>query len=172
MACWSSFNLLCLSETALYSSAPTEPPLLDVATRRRKVDSTCALVAPCSGVVLPGRENHVSFWDLAYSLERWKEEKEAAYRQLRVSEESAAGVAALKDDHDAEAKALADALDANTFLTIDDEGPHFSKHPALKTPHSVLQLRRVLQARMSRVRIEELLLKVDSWCASAISSAA
>jgi TnpA family transposase len=113
---------------------------------------------------LSGSKNHVSFWDLAYSPERWETEKLTAYKKLRISEESSTGVAALLRNHHLEARALADGLDANKYVSIDTDGPRFSRQPALQIPHTVRQLRRVVQTRMSRVRIEELLMKVDAWC--------
>jgi hypothetical protein len=55
-------------------------------------------------------------------------------------------------------------LGGNPFATV-REGPLHLKHPdALEIPKSVEELRRVIETHLPRVRIENLLAEVDSWC--------
>jgi hypothetical protein len=61
---------------------------------------------------------HVSFWKLAYSREYWAEERDRAYAQLRVPQDSNHAVEELCLAHHMEASELARGLARNSFVRV------------------------------------------------------
>lgn len=59
---------------------------------------------------------------------------------------------------------LAKGLDTNPFASLRDGRLEFTRFEADEEPDGVRELRRVIETHMPRIRIEDLLLEVDSWC--------
>ena len=83
---------------------------------------------------------------------------------LELPEDPAERLAQLADDLDAGLHDVAGRLDSDVRATIDEQGRlHAAALDALDEPASLVDLRKLTQAMMPRVDIEELVLEVMSW---------
>ncbi|HMF34997.1 MAG TPA: hypothetical protein VKF17_00090 [Isosphaeraceae bacterium] len=55
-------------------------------------------------------------------------------------------------------------LSSNPFAAVRDGRLHLQRPDALEIPQRVEELRRAIETHLPRVRIENLLAEVDSWC--------
>jgi hypothetical protein len=55
-------------------------------------------------------------------------------------------------------------LGDNPFAAVREGRLHLKRPDALEIPQRVAELRRVIETHLPRVRIEDLLAEVDSWC--------
>ena len=108
--------------------------------------------------------HHVSFWNLMHGAETWTEKREVAYADLALSTDADQMLSQLRDDLDAAAKALDGGMDENPFASFVGDKLAVSKEDALEVPRSVRDLKRLLETRLPRIRLEDLLVEVDSWC--------
>lgn len=115
-------------------------------------------------IYLPESRHHVSFWQLVYNETRWNQERKAAYRTLALPTEPRLALERLKEQFDAVASATRAGLADNPFATIENGRLKLKREDALEIPPRVKELRRLFETRLSRVRIEDVLLNVDSWC--------
>jgi TnpA family transposase len=113
---------------------------------------------------LPESRRHVSFWNLVYDEQRWQRERDHAYRALALPTQADHALVRLAHEFDAAARQLRDGLPQNDFAAIQDGRLHLKRLDALEIPPSVRELRRVLETRLPRIRIEDLLLHVNAWC--------
>ena len=58
---------------------------------------------------------------------------------------------------------FAEGLSENPFATVEEGKVHLKKKDTLRVPKSVKTLRRLIETRLPRVRIEDLLAAVDQW---------
>jgi TnpA family transposase len=108
--------------------------------------------------------HHVSFWNLVHGTERWERERAAAYVELELPPEPAAALTRLRADFDEAVGQLADGLDENSFAQLHEGRLVYSRDEGDDEPDQVTELRRVIETRLSRIRIEDLLVEVDQWC--------
>ncbi len=113
---------------------------------------------------LPESRQHVSFWNLVYGADRWKERREEAYVELQLPSKPIAALATLQGEFDQAARELAGGLDKNPFAAVVDGELQLHKRDAIDQPRHVRELRRVVETHLPRIRIEDLLVEVDSWC--------
>ncbi|MBA2764510.1 MAG: Tn3 family transposase [Thermoleophilaceae bacterium] len=108
--------------------------------------------------------HHVSFWNLVYAADLWEKKRAAAYGELDLPNEADRALDKLRAELGQAASALAAGLDSNRFATLRDGRLEYSVRDGINEPERVGQLRRVIEAHLPRIRIEDLLLEVDSWC--------
>jgi hypothetical protein len=108
--------------------------------------------------------HHVSFWNLVHSAERWERERAAAYVELALPPEPAAALDRLRTEFDQVVNQLVDGIEQNPFASLVDGQLVYSRDEGDKEPSTVTELRRVVETRIPRIRIEDLLAEVDRWC--------
>lgn len=113
---------------------------------------------------LPTSRRHVSFWNLVYSEKQWREEREQSYVELVLSDEPNEMIADLKKEFQAAVRGFVKSLDKNEFARIHNGKLKLKRQDAIVEPENTKQLRRVLEAALPRIRIEDLLLEVDARC--------
>lgn len=113
---------------------------------------------------LPDSRHHVSFWNLVYDAERWERERTKAYADLEIASDADRAIEQLREEFHQATGALTNGLPDNRFAAIADGRLAISHRDALDVPDEVLELRRVVETRLPRIRIEDLLVEVDSWC--------
>jgi TnpA family transposase len=113
---------------------------------------------------LADSRHHVSFWNLVYDAERWERERAKAYSDLDLTSDADRALHQLRLDFHEAAKAFSDGLGSNRFAAIEGSRLVLSRRDALDVPNQVLELRRMIETRLPRIRIEDLLVEVDSWC--------
>jgi TnpA family transposase len=115
-------------------------------------------------VYLPESRRHVSFSNLVYDPDRWEEERADAYLDLKLPQDPADFCAHLQREFDAVAEQAERGLATNEFVSIRQHRLHLKRRDALELPSRILQLRRTIAGALPRVRIEDLLTQVDTWC--------
>lgn len=115
-------------------------------------------------VYLEESRHHVSFWNLVHGAERWERERAAAYVELELPPEPVAALERLRSEFDQAVGQLADGLDENPFAKLVDGRLVYSRDDGDEEPENVTELRRVIETRLPRIRIEDLLVEVDGWC--------
>jgi TnpA family transposase len=115
-------------------------------------------------VFLPESRRHVSFPNLVYDPTRWQAERDDAYTELQLPQAADDFCARLGHAFDEVAQQADRGFSTNTFATIRQDRLHLKKRDALELPPRLTQLRRTLEGALPRVRIEDLLTQVDTWC--------
>jgi len=113
---------------------------------------------------LADSRHHVSFWNLVLGKEQWEAERARAFAALRLPTEADRALDHLQDDLNEVAIALRDGLGSNTFASVVDGGLRLSRREALPVPKEARRVRQLIETRLPRVQIGELLAEVDSWC--------
>lgn len=108
--------------------------------------------------------HHVSFWNLVQGSEEWAAQRETAYANLHVPTEADLALELLRRELDAAAAAFVGGLRDNTFARLEGGAVALSRRDAIEMPTAVRELRRVIETHLPRIRIEDLLMDVDSWC--------
>ncbi|HTP51679.1 MAG TPA: Tn3 family transposase [Anaeromyxobacteraceae bacterium] len=108
--------------------------------------------------------HHVSFWDLLHRPAEWEEKRTSAYSTLNLPTEADRAIDRLRLEMNEVVSQLAGGLDANPFVSLLDGRLEYSRDDAHAEPDDVGELRRVIETHLPRVRIEDLLMEVDSWC--------
>jgi TnpA family transposase len=108
--------------------------------------------------------HHVSFWNLVYDETRWQEERHQMYITLQLPSDAERALSQLHTDFAQVTAAAARGLARNPFATIVDGRLHLKRRDALEVSAQVRALRRVMDTHLPRVRIEDLLREVDTWC--------
>jgi hypothetical protein len=107
---------------------------------------------------------HVSFWHLVYEEQRWDQERGRAYAQLALPSQAQAALERLQEEFDAVAQRTAQGMPQNGFAAIRDGCLCLKRPDALDIPDRVRELRRVIETQLPRIRIEDVLAEVDTWC--------
>jgi TnpA family transposase len=115
-------------------------------------------------VSLPESRRHVSFTHLVYDPTRWQHEREDAYTELHLPQAPDDFCARLQHAFDDAAQQAEQGLPTNDFATIRHGRLHLKKRDALELPPRRIHLRRTIDDALPRVRIEDLLTDVDTWC--------
>lgn len=108
--------------------------------------------------------HHVSFWNLVHGPETWAEARETAYDDLSLPSNADEALGRLREDFVGAVRALVDGLAENSFVRSVDPSVVLTKEDAAEIPRSVRDLRRLLETRLPRIRVEDLLVEVDTWC--------
>jgi TnpA family transposase len=108
--------------------------------------------------------HHVSFWNLIHDAARWESKRKEAYYELSLPTEADTALDKLRTELEQSAQQLANGLGENPFASLRDGHLTFTRDERLAEPPTVRELRRVIETRLHRVRIEDLLIDVDSWC--------
>jgi TnpA family transposase len=112
---------------------------------------------------LADSRHHISFWNLIYDETRWQEERPQTYVTLQLPSDADRALAQLHSDF-AHVAAAAQGLAQNSFATTVDGRLHLKRRDALEVSAQVPALRRAMATHLRRVRIEDLLREVDTWC--------
>jgi TnpA family transposase len=115
-------------------------------------------------VYLPESRRHVSFWNLVYDERQWAQERRGAYEQLSLFHEADAVVTKLSEEFELVARRLDQGLPQNPFATLRDGELQLKRPDALEVPERVHRLRQTIEARLPRIRIEDLLRDVHKRC--------
>ena len=115
-------------------------------------------------VFLPESRRHVSFPHLVYDPTRWQHERDEAYTELQLPQEPDDFCARLQHAFDEVAQQVERGLPSNAFVTIRNNRLHLKRREALDLPPRLKQLRHTIEGALPRVRIEDLLQQVDTWC--------
>ena len=113
---------------------------------------------------LPESRRHVSFWNLLTEEGQWTEQRESAYAALALPSEADRVLERLAREFDDVAWRTERGLGGNPFAAVREGRLHLKRPDALEIPQRVEELRRVIETHLPRVRIEDLLTEVDSWC--------
>jgi TnpA family transposase len=115
-------------------------------------------------VYLPESRRHVSFANLVYEPTRWDHERTEAYTELQLPQAPEDFCAQLQRAFDAVAHQAARGLPGNTLVTIRGDRLHLKRRDALEVSPRLTHLRRTIEGALPRVRIEDVLTQVDTWC--------
>ncbi|MBF0393960.1 MAG: Tn3 family transposase [Alphaproteobacteria bacterium] len=107
---------------------------------------------------------HAGFWSLVLNEQTWAAARAVAYADLGLSERPADHLIGLALDITQAARAFADGLATNDFADIERGQLRLRRPDMLPLSPEVRQLRRDIESRMPRVRIEDVLLEVDRRC--------
>lgn len=113
---------------------------------------------------LPESRQHVSIWNFIRPEEAWAHERANAYVELGLPTEADAAIERLTCEFDVAAAAFAKGLDDNHYAVVRDGAVVLSKDDGLERSKAVRDLKRLINTRLPKVRIEELLVDVDGWC--------
>ena len=98
--------------------------------------------------------HHVSFWNLIYNADQWKEKRTRAYDDLKLSSAVDTALDPLRTEFDQAARAFVDGLETNPFAKLRDNALELSRRDAIAEPDAVRDLRRVIETHLPRIRIE------------------
>jgi TnpA family transposase len=115
-------------------------------------------------VYLPESRRHVSFTNLVYDPVRWHHERDDAYTELHLPQDPNDFCTRLQHEFDTVAQQAERGLARNDVATIRSGRLHLKKREALEVPPRIKHLRRTIEGALPRVRIEDLLTQVDTWC--------
>ena len=107
--------------------------------------------------------HHISFWKLILAEDTWATRREDGFRELALPVEPDGPMDRLRTAFRVAAAQFAEGLSENPFATVEEGKVHLKKKDTLRVPKSVKTLRRLIETRLPRVRIEDLLAAVDQW---------
>jgi len=113
---------------------------------------------------LPHSRQHAGFWSLVLDERLWASSRVACYADLGLSERPAEHLAQLAREIGGAATAFADGLATNSFARIDQGQLSLRRADALVVTTELRSLRRLIESRMSRIRLEDVLLEIDRRC--------
>ena len=113
---------------------------------------------------LPESRRHVSFWNLVYDEGQWAQARRGAYEQLSLFHEADAVVTKLSEEFNLAARELDRNLPQNPFATFQNGELHLKRQDTLEIPEGVRRLSQTIEARLPRIRIEDLLRDVHKRC--------
>jgi len=109
---------------------------------------------------LPQSKQHVSFWDLVLSDFNWEKNKEFAFDELQKPEQSEIR-SVLTEEFDKSVSSAKKSFKKDKFAKIKDGKLHLKRKDKIVLPMSVTALQKTIDASMSSIRIEKLLMEVD-----------
>jgi TnpA family transposase len=113
---------------------------------------------------LPHSRQHAGFWSLVLDERLWASARAACYADLGLSARPAEHLARLARQIGDAAAALADGLASNGFARVDQGQLSLRRPDALAVSTELRSLRRLIESRMPRIRLEDVLLDVDRRC--------
>ena len=113
---------------------------------------------------LPHSRQHAGFWSLVLDERLWASSRTACYADLGLTDQPADHLAQLAGEIGSAATAFADGLVTNSFASIAQGQLSLSRPDALTVTAELRSLRRLIESRMPRIRLEDVLLDVDRRC--------
>ena len=113
---------------------------------------------------LPHSRQHAGFWSLVLNERLWAESRTACYADLGLSEQPGEHLAQLVSEIGSAATAFVEGLSTNSFACIDQGQLTLRRPDALAVTPELRSLRRLIESRMPRVRLEDILLDIDQRC--------
>ena len=113
---------------------------------------------------LPDSRRHAGFWSLVIDERLWATARTTAYTDLGLPERPGQHLAELAQAIETNVGLLAAGLDTNDFAGIEQNQLRLHRPDALPLSPEVRSLRREIESRMPRVRIEDILLDIDRRC--------
>lgn len=113
---------------------------------------------------LPDSRRHAGFWSLVLDERLWATNRASAYADLGLPERPAEHLARLGRDITQAAAAFVGELATNDFARLEQGQLCLRRPDSLPLSPEVRRLRREIESRMPRVRIEDILLDVDRRC--------
>ena len=104
---------------------------------------------------------HVSFWDLIYKEKAWEKERESAYIQLRLEQDSRQAISKLIERFHSTAKEASKKFGQDGFAEIKNGKLRLKKKDAIETPSDVARLQALISSYLPKIKIEQLLIEVD-----------
>jgi hypothetical protein len=112
---------------------------------------------------LPDSRRYISFWNLVYQENEWQKERETSYQILSLEQNTVNLFAALKREFNEVLEKFSSTLPHNKFVALENGRLKLKREDALPIPEKTKKLRKVIESAMPRIRIEDLLAKVDAW---------
>ena len=112
---------------------------------------------------LPDSRRYISFWNLVYQENEWQKERETSYQILSLEQNTVNLFAALKREFNEVLERFSSTLPNNKFVALENGKLKLKREDALPVPEKTKKLRKVIESAMPRIRIEDLLAKVDAW---------
>lgn len=113
---------------------------------------------------LPDSRRYAGFWSLVLDERLWATARTTAYADLGLSDRPGDRLADLTRAIEAAADLLSGGLADNDFASIEQGQLRLRRPDALAVSPDVRRLRREIESRMPRVRIEDILLAIDRRC--------
>jgi hypothetical protein len=113
---------------------------------------------------LPHSRQHAGFWSLVLDERLWASSRTACYADLGLSDRPAEHLALLAREIGSAATVFVDGLATNGFARIDQGQLSLTRPDALTVTAELRSLRRLIESRMPRIRLEDVLLDVDRGC--------
>jgi hypothetical protein len=113
---------------------------------------------------LPRSREHVPFWNLVHNPQRWADQRERSYVEMKLAPEPENAVARLRREFDEAADAFVGGLAENRFAGIEAGGVKVHRRDALEVSNAVRELRSAVETHIPEIGIEELLVAVDRRC--------
>lgn len=110
---------------------------------------------------LPDSRRYVSFWNLFYQENEWREERDNSYQMLSLEQNTANLFASLKQQFKEVYENFAKTLSASKFVALENGKLKLKRADALPVSEKVKKLRKVCGSALPRIRIEDLLLKIN-----------
>ena len=115
-------------------------------------------------VFLPDSRRHVSFWHLCYDEPAWQQVRTTAFNTLGLPSDGSAAVQTLVREFHETAARTEHGLASNPFARIEGGRLRLRREPRQIEPEGTAALRQLVRRDLSRVRIEQLLMEVDTHC--------
>ncbi len=113
---------------------------------------------------LPHSRQHAGFWSLVLNERLWASSRAACYADLGLPEQPTEHLARLAREIGSAATTFADGLPTNSFARVDQDQLSLRRPDALAVTPELRSLRRLIESRMPRIRLEDVLLDVDRRC--------
>ena len=113
---------------------------------------------------LPHSRQHAGFWSLVLNERLWAASRAVCYADLGLSEQPGKHLAQLAGEIGSAARAFVDGLPTNDFARVDQDQLSLRRRDALAVTAELRSLRRLIESRMPRIRLEDILLDVDRCC--------
>ena len=106
---------------------------------------------------LPHSRQHAGFWSLVLNERLWASSRAVCYADLGLSEQPGEHLAQLAGEIGSDATIFADGLPTNSFACVDQDQLSLRRPDALAVTAELRSLRRLIESRMPRIRLEDVL---------------
>src|SRR5262249_16885510 len=115
-------------------------------------------------IFLPDSRRHVSCWHLCYDEPAWQQIRATAFNKLGLPSDGTAAVQALVREFHETAPCTEQGLASNPFARIEGGRLRLRREPRQMEPEGTAALRQLVRRDLAHVRIEQLLMEVDTHC--------
>lgn len=113
---------------------------------------------------LPDSRRHAGFWSLVLDERLWATARASSYADLCLPDRPAEHLTELAREIGNAATTFAHGLETNTFACVEQGQLRLRRPDALVISAEVRSLRRLIESRMPRTRLEDILLNIDRLC--------